>query len=211
MIKATVSLFVLLSLSALAVHTILSWVPCDLGDVDEGSGEVVDLKERLSKALNERYKVEISEAELNQYLNHKLTLKQSSIVDDYVKIQGVYVDLQTDKMEVSIKRVIDFEKNLKEDGSKQVPFLPATQTVSLQLQVTTRTNEQGEVFTAVEVPGGSFGRSPAPGGLVFVVKPSFDVLADFFKEELGLAYNNKTSVTLKDGVLVVDASELTER
>ncbi|MFC5049604.1 hypothetical protein ACFPK9_03090 [Rubritalea spongiae] len=196
----------------MATHTVLSWIPRNLQSVDSAQvseeTQFVDLKERLRKAVEESYPVEITEAELNQYIEEKLTLTQSPIVDDFVQINGVYVDLLPNLIEITIERTFDYPSNVEDDGSKKLGFLPFTQTVTMQLKVHSELDSDGAVKTMVEFPGGSFGRAPAPGMLVILVKPSYDVLADFFAEELDLGYRQMTYVTVEDGVIKLDPRPL---
>lgn len=214
LIKTVIGVFVLISLTSIGLHTVFSWVPVSLQDVEgvnpSEDAVVVDLKERLQQALDKSYEVTISEEELNLYIAERLKLTQSAIVDDYITIKGVYVDLQPGAMEVIIEREIDYDRNVKDDGSKQFSFLPLTQTISLSMEVSVSTAENGDVSTTVSFPGAKFGQSPAPGGLVAVVKPSFDVIAKFFEQEIKLGYNNQTSVKIEDGVMTIDPRPLTE-
>lgn len=209
MVKSIVTLFVVISLTTIAVHTVFSWVPRSSAEIDgvtaAGDEEgVVDLKEGLKQALEKSYVMTITEEELNRYIAKHLKLTHSAIVDDYVSIKGVYVDLKPNLVDITIEREVDYPANLQADGSKKFSFLPLNQTLSMQLAIEVTDSENGDVHTQVSFPGASFGRAPAPGGLAVVVKPNFDVVYDFFQEELKLAYNNGTSITVEDGLLKVD-------
>ena len=213
MIKTVVGMFVLISLTTIGLHTVFSWVPVSLQDVDGLSASddvvVVDLKERLQQALDKSYEVTITEEELNLYIGKELKLTQSAIVDDYITIKGVYVDLQPNAMEVTIEREIDYAHNVKEGGAKQFSFLPLTQTITLQMEIAVKVSENGDEYTTVSFPGAKFGQAPAPGGLAAVVKPSFDMVAKFFEQEIKLGYNNRTSVKIEEGMMKIDPRPLT--
>lgn len=216
MIKSVVTLFVVISLTTIALHTVFSWVPRTLTDFDgvtndAEQGEVVDLKEKLKQALEKSYEVTITEAELNLYIAQRLKLTHSAIVDDYVTIKGVYVDLKPNLVDITIEREIDYAANQQADGSKKFSFLPLSQTLSMQLAVTSSASENGDVNTQVSFPGASFGQAPSPGGLATVVKPNFDVVYDFFAEEIKLGYNNKSSITVEDGMMKIDFRALKDR
>ncbi|MGJ8672540.1 hypothetical protein [Rubritalea sp.] len=208
LLKTILGLLVVLSLASMAGHIIFSWMPRNLQSVATSPSdeivEPVDLKKRLKKAVEENYPVEISESELNRYIADKLTLTQSPIVDDFVKINGVYVDLLPGVMDITIERTFDYPGNVQDDGSQKLGFLPLPQTVSMQLKVSSEDTPDGSVKTMVEFPGGSFGRAPAPGMLIALAKPSFDTIADFFTEELDLGYRQMTYVTIEDGVIKLD-------
>jgi len=198
-----------MALTSMAVHTAMSWIPRNLQDVDgtgpvEDSAKIPDLAERLKEAVEKSYEVTITEEELNRYIASKLELTQSSIVDDYVKITGVYVDLKPDLIDVSIEREFDIPDNQQSDGSKKLSFIPFSQTVSMQLELRTIDDVDGSKMRKVNFLGGNFGKSPAPGSLVRVIKPSFDIIAEVFANEINLSYGEMTSVIVSDGVITLD-------
>ena len=208
LVKTIIGLVSVLSLTAMAAHVVLSWMPRSVSAVESNEADPVDLKLRLEKAVKEEYPIEITEAELNQYFAEKLLLTQSPIVDDYVKIEGVSVELNKDLIDITIERTFDYPNNLQEDGSKKLSFMPLAQTVTMQLKVRSEATADGAVKTVVEFPGGHFGQAPAPGMLVTLIKPSFDVIAEFFKEELDLAYHQMTYVSVDEGVIKLDPRPL---
>ncbi|MFD2159145.1 hypothetical protein ACFSW8_09575 [Rubritalea tangerina] len=197
----------------MAAHTVLSWVPRNLQEVDgmHSSDEqpVADLHARLKEAVEKSYEVTITEEELNRYLASKLQLTQSPIVDDYVHIKGIYVDLKPGVIDVSIEREFTMPDNQQADGAKKVGFLPMAQTVSMQLEVETVDDVDGGKKTTVHFPGGNFGKAPAPGLLVYVVKPSFDIILNHFSEEVELGYRQMTSVKVEDGLIKLDPRPVT--
>jgi hypothetical protein len=211
LLKTVIAVLVLISLTSMAAHVILSWIPRNISSaerLDDTETKTVDLGQRLKKSVEEAYPIEITESELNRYIAEKLTLTQSPIVDDFVQINGVYVDLMPDVLDITIERTFDYPSNQQEDGSKKLDFLPMAQTVSMQLKVRSEETPDGAVKTVVEFPGGSFGKAPAPGMLVTLVKPSFDVIAQFFEEELALGYRQMTYVKVEDGVIKLDPRPL---
>jgi len=210
LLKTIITIAVLVALTSIAAHTVMSWVPRNLqdvagtGPVEEGA-EIPDLAERLKEAIQKSsYEVRITEEELNRYIASKLELTQSSIVDDYVKITGVYIDLKPDLIDVSIEREFNIPNNQQSDGSKKIGFMPFSQTVSMQIELRTVDDVDGGKMRTVSFLGGDFGKSPAPGSLVRIVKPSFDVIAEVFEEEIKLGYEEMTSVIVSDGVITLD-------
>jgi hypothetical protein len=207
--KTIVAIVVLVALTSIAAHTVMSWVPRNLqdvagtGPVEEGA-KIPDLAERLKEAIQKSYEVSITEEELNRYIASKLELTQSSIVDDYVKITGVYVDLKPDLIDVSIEREFDIPNNQQSDGSKKLGFMPFSQTISMQLELRTTDSDDGGKERSLSFPGGNFGKAPAPGSLVRIVKPSFDVIAEVFANEINLSYGEMTSVVVSEGVITLD-------
>ena len=210
MLKTIIAIVVLVALTSMAAHTVMSWIPRILQDVDgtgpvEEGATVPDLAERLKEAIDKSYEIEITEEELNRYIASKLELTQSSIVDDYVKITGVYVDLKPNLIDVSIEREFNIPNNQQSDGSKKLGFMPFSQTVSMQLEIRTVDDVDGGKMRVVNFPGGNFGKSPAPGLLVRVVKPSFDIIAEVFEEEIKLGYEEMTSVVIGDGIITLNS------
>jgi|GEM_PF-1520850 hypothetical protein len=210
LLKTIIAIVVLVALTSMAAHTVMSWIPRNLQDVDgtgpvEEGATVPDLAERLKEAIDKSYEIEITEEELNRYIASKLELTQSSIVDDYVKITGVYVDLKPNLIDVSIEREFNIPNNQQSDGSKKLGFMPFSQTVSMQLEIRTVDDVDGGKMRVVNFPGGNFGKSPAPGLLVRVVKPSFDIIAEVFEEEIKLGYEEMTSVVIGDGIITLNS------
>ncbi len=75
----------------------------------------------------------------------------------------------------------------------------------MQLELRTVDDVDGGKVRVVKFPGGNFGKSPAPGLLVRVVKPSFDVIAEVFQEEIKLGYEEMTSVVIGDGIMTLNS------
>lgn len=209
LLKTIIAIVVLVALTSMVAHTFMSWVPRNLQDVDgtrpvKRGAKIPDLAERLREAIQKNYVVKITEEDLNRYIASKLELTQSSIVDDYVKITGVYVDLKPDLIDVSIEREFDIPNNQQSDGSKKLGFMPFSQTVSMQIELQTTDSDDGGKERSLTFPGGNFGKAPAPGLLVRIVKPSFDVIAEVFEEEIKLSYKEMTSVVVSDGFITLD-------
>ncbi|MFT5883046.1 MAG: hypothetical protein ACI9FG_001556 [Crocinitomicaceae bacterium] len=209
LLKTIIAIVVLVALTSMVAHTFMSWVPRNLQDVDgtgpvELGAKIPDLTERLREAIQKNYVVKITEEDLNRYIASKLELTQSSIVDDYVKITGVYVDLKPNLIDVSIEREFDIPNNQQSDGSKKLGFMPFSQTVSMQIELQTTDSDDGGKERSLTFPGGNFGKAPAPGSLVRIVKPSFDVIAEVFEEEIKLSYKEMTSVVVSDGFITLD-------
>ncbi len=209
LLKTIIAIVVLVALTSMAAHTVMSWLPRNLQEVDgagpiEEGALIPDLAERLKDAIEKSYVVTITEEELNRYVASNLELTQSSIVDDYVKITGVYIDLKPDLIDVSIEREFDIPNNQQDDGSKKLGFMPFSQTVSMQLELRTVDAADGGKKRTLGFPGGNFGKAPAPGLLVQLVKPSFDVIAEVFAEDIKLGYAEMTTVVIGDGIITLD-------
>ncbi|SHJ29863.1 hypothetical protein SAMN02745181_1694 [Rubritalea squalenifaciens DSM 18772] len=209
-----VALLVIAANVAMGAFVYFAWQPRDLSDVDGRdskvkTAEVVDILEKIQAAKNGLYEVTITEEDLNLYLASKLKLAQSGVIDEYVDVKGVYVDLKPDTMEIIIEREINYvdpsaEKGDDKEAASTIPFLPMDNTVSMKLKIFTTVNEKGETVRVVEFPGGSFGKAPAPGQFVLAVKDSFDQIAKHFSKEVDLAYNQMVRLEIGDGFITLD-------
>lgn len=207
-----VALLVIVANVAMGAFVYFSWQPRDLSDIDGREVDsvskkpVVDLMEKMQAAKNGLYEINITEEELNQYIATKIKLVQSGVVDEYVDVKGVYVDLKPDVMEIIIEREINYVDPAAKEGEEnsKVPFLPMDNTVSMKLKIYTTPAEEGGTKRIVEFPGGSFGKAPAPGQFVLAVKDSFEQIAEHFSKEIDIAYNEMTRIEIKDGVITLD-------
>lgn len=206
--KLIITVLIIGMLGGLSFHTWLSWQPRDLSDIDgisedaETEEEPVNLNEKLSAALKGQYDVVLTEAEINQYIASRLELSQSSVLDRYITMKGLYVNLLPGKVEVILARRVDYPENTKKDGSKYVGFLPTDQTVTMELLIETQKTDDG-TSNILNIPGGRFGKAPAPNQFVKVIKPGFDKVAEFFEEELDLIYNQMNEIRVEDGTITL--------
>jgi hypothetical protein len=215
LVKNIVALFVIIALMSMCLHTIMAWVPRNLQSVagfgaSSTAEDLPDLRERLKDAIKNSYEVTISEEELNRYVASRLKLTQSPIVDNYIKITGVFFDLKPNIIDVSIEREFDMPNNIKADGSKKFDLVPFSQTVSMQIELETSFDKQNNRLRTINFLGGHFGKSPAPGQLIKVVKPSFDIIAQFFEKEIKLGYKDMDSVIIGDGMITFNSVIATE-
>lgn len=213
--KFIVGLLIIGILGGLCFHTYLSWKPRDLSDIDgleddaTKKEQVVNLKEKLDAALKGEYEVTITEEEINRYIASRLKLSQSSLLDRYLTVKGVYVNLlQDNKAEVIILRSVDFPDNEKKDGGKYVSFLPTDQTVTLDLIVTCETTGD-ETTKTLTYPGGRYGQAPAPNQFARVILPGFKSLAEFFEDELAMVYDEMKTIKIEDGKLILTPPKAT--
>lgn len=204
-LKMLLTLVVLVVLSALGAFVYLGWQSADLADVSGRKGIAigyVDIERKVRNALDENAEVTVTEAELNQYIAKNLKMKQGGFMKDFATMKGVYVDLKPDMVEIFIEREI--AQYGDEGVIKTDVFKPFKHTVSMKLKVFTSDGENGSTTKNVEFPGGTIGKAPTPGLMVMAVKPSFDQLADHFKDELGLGYDKMTTITVGDGFIKLD-------
>lgn len=210
MAKMLVTLIVLGVLSVMGGFVYYGWQGADLSGISgrvgikKGQSSIgyVDIERKLRNALNANVEVTITEAEINQYLAKNISMKQAGWMDDFATVEGIYVDLKPDMMEVFIEREI---AQYSEEGRVITDvFKPFMHTVSMKLKIFTVVSEKGITSRNVEFPGGSIGKAPTPGLMVTVVKDSFDKLAEHFKIEIDLGYDQMTSIEVGDGFIKLD-------
>lgn len=159
-----------------------------------------DLKEVLEKGIDKQYAVTLSEAEINQWLERSLTLKQVGFCSGFVSLKRVWVTFENDIAEVVLEREI-FGKS---------------QTISMYLQVLKVQTDHGTETTVNRsggpmlelVPsiksGGRIGELVVPQGFLLLAMPSYAQLAAAVEEELNLGIGEMAKVTFKHGEVILD-------
>lgn len=207
--KLILTILVVGILCTLVVHTYFCWQPQDLTGIDgrekilkEGKDvQHVNLLNKVNNAARDGRVVKITEEELNRYIAANLKLEQSGMMKKYSDVKGVYVDLTDDNIEVIIERNIaqyDEEGNPK-DGTME----PRTNTVAMKFNIFT-TKEGNTTKVTTKFPGGSFGKAPAPGLYVKLVKGSFDQIRQHFEDELKVGYKEVVAINIADGYMEIE-------
>lgn len=158
--------------------------PQDLSDLDgrgpeSADGSPRDLKTVLQKSLEGGYELKISEEEINLYLAETLEAEQGGLLGGQVEITDVAVRLEDSRAEVILVR--------------EIAGYPLT--LSMYLRVEQREQPDGRVTTRIfrdggkfheSIPrpgvGGRFGRLPVPEGFLHLVMPSFEKLAEVYRD-----------------------------
>lgn len=212
LIKFLVVLLCMAMFGGMALHTYFSWIPRDLHGVagrqailEKGSpAQAPALMERVRRAVEKKEVIKITEKEINDYIAAKMKMEQRGLFTQWTKVKGVYVDLKYQVIEVIIEREIahyDAEGKLREDS-----FPPYPHTVSMLMRVVTTKKAKGVKSRKLSFEMGRFGRSPAPGMYVKLVKGSFDKIGNFFEQELDLLWSKDSSfgIRVADGYLELD-------
>eukprot|EP00112_Aurelia_sp_Birch-Aquarium-sp1_P008449 Seg19309.1 transcript_id=Seg19309.1/GoldUCD/mRNA.D3Y31 product="hypothetical protein" protein_id=Seg19309.1/GoldUCD/D3Y31 len=196
-------------LATLVVHTYFCWQPQDLSNIagrekilKEGkSVQSVNLLSKVQNATKDQRVVKITEEDLNRYIAANLKLEQTGVLKKYSEVKGVYVDLTPDNIEVIIERHLaqyDDDGNPK-DGTME----PRIHTVAMKFNIyTTKEGTTTKIIT--KFPGGTFGKAPAPGLYVKLVKGSFDNLKKHFADELKVGYKEMVAIKIGDGYIELD-------
>jgi len=210
-IKFLFILLILGILGGMVAYVYFAWQNKDLSGIagrdkiiakNTASAEI-DVFKKLQNAYNGNYVVTLTEEEINLYIAKRLSMKQDGPLKGFSKIKGVYVDLTPNMMEVFIEREI---AQYGEDGVPKTEYIkPFDHTISMKFKIYTKenTNDSGTT-NIVEFPGGTIGKSPAPGMFVKVMKPSFDAIATFFEKEIELAHGRIIHIKIEDGKVTLD-------
>ena len=201
----------ILVVGGLALGVALSFIPqaqdlTDLGGygVAPGAAPVRDLKLLLQRAVDRGYSVTLTESDLNQWLGRTLVTQQGGRLAQWVSLDRVWVRLEDRCAEVIMARTILGH-----------PF-----TVSMFLQVERMEGPKG-VFTEVLLHGGPydhttlplpprggrFGKLVVPQGFLLLVVPAYERLADLFRDEIHLGFEEMAHVKIENGRLVLDPRE----
>ncbi|MEI8037721.1 MAG: hypothetical protein WCJ14_04965 [Verrucomicrobiota bacterium] len=166
-----------------------------------------DLKLLLQRAVDHGYSVTLTQADLNHWLGRALVTKQGGRFSESVSLDRVWVRLDDGCAEVIMARTILGQ-----------PF-----TVSMFLQVQRMEGPKG-VFTEVLLHGGPysnttlplpprggrFGKLVVPQGFLLLVVPAYARLADLFRDEIHLGFEEMSRIQIKKGRLVLDPREFSD-
>lgn len=210
MIKMIFTLLILGIVAGMGGFIYYGWQGADMSQISghkgisKGQSSIgyIDIQRKVENALKANTEVTLTETELNQYLARNIKMNQGGFMKGFSSVEGVYVDLKPDVMEIFIEREI---AQYGEDGEiKTDVFQPFTHTVSMKLKIYTVLDDEGVTTRKIEFPGGRIGKAPAPGLMVTVFKNSFDQIAEHFSNEIALGYEKMTSITVGDGVITLD-------
>ncbi len=182
--------------------------PQDLSDLGGYGPSARKLPERdmravLKSSIERSYRLNLSEAEINQWLQRTLAVKQTGLFAENISLDRVLVRLEKDRAEVIMLRTV-FGK----------PF-----TVSMYLQVERMESAQGN-YTEIrpqggpfhpDLPnpprGGRFGQLVVPQGFLLLVMPAYKKLAALFPQEIELAFREMSRIRIEKDQLVLDPRE----
>ena len=159
-----------------------------------------DMKTVLQSALDRGYPLTLSETEINEWLGRTLIAKQGGLLAPKVSLNRVWVRLEDGRAEVVMERQIMGK-----------PF-----TVSMYLKIDQTDGPKG-LQTEVLLHGGSyhaslpkpfvggrFGQLAVPQGFLKLVLPSYQKLADCFRDEIRLAFEEMARIKIEKGRLVLN-------
>jgi len=187
-------LFMLLLIGGIVGVVLATFVGQDMSSVRGREpvprGEPVsNILSLVKSAVTTRTKVEITEEQVNQFLQRRLVIQQGGPLANFgVEAKGVWVRFHEEKMEVIIERSV----------FGQVHTLSVFVTFSNEL------NEFGEEIMVMRRTGGRYGRiNVAPGFLIFI-QPGFDRIVDSMRERLLTIVGEMQTIEFQDGRAILD-------
>ncbi|MES2476755.1 MAG: hypothetical protein V4640_13305 [Verrucomicrobiota bacterium] len=201
-------LILLATLGGLITAVYFVTLPQDMSDLG-GHGPAVkatpprDMKAVLQSAIDRNYAVNLSEAELNQWIASTLYLRQGGVLQKDITLEHFRVRLEEGRAELILERRV-FGR----------PF-----TVSMYFQVdkeqsgreiiTTFNPAGGRFLKDYDFPqkGGRLGRLVVPQGFLHLLIPSFEKIAALYADETELAFSRMQRVRIEEDRLVLDPRE----
>ncbi len=199
-------LFVFLMLSGLTTALFFISLPQDLTKLD-GYGPVAkmlpprDLRTVLRNASERGYPVTLTEDEVNRYIATTLQTRQGGLLSKQVTLDGVWVNLLTDRAEVIFERhVLGYPITLS-------IYLHVEQRLDAKgLPVTEIHRDGGPYIKDTPLPnrGGRFGHLVVPEGFLLLIMPSLEKLAALYAEEIHLGFGEMGRIRINDGRISFD-------
>ncbi|MDP3849425.1 MAG: hypothetical protein Q8Q59_02900 [Luteolibacter sp.] len=182
--------------------------PQDLSDIG-GYGPTArtasprDLNAVLQSALKRGYPVTLTEAEINQWLGSTLAAKQGGMLASQVSLERVWVRLEDGLAEVVM------ERSLMGRPFTVSMFLKVEQSVGPRGMITEILRHGGPYHANVPKPlrGGRFGKLVVPQGFLILVMPAYAKLADLYREEIRLAFEEMARIRIEANRLILNSRE----
>lgn len=161
-------------------------------DILEGKSIVPPvLKPRLDSAVAGNYPVTFREEEVNAWLSERIEAKQEGLLEPFVKVRGVWVNLTKDEVEIII------ERQIKEH----------THVSSMFMQF-----DRSERGYSIRRDSAHIGQVRAPGGFARLIMPTFNHLAAELNEELKpYREGNIRDIRVEDGKITFDPRKPEDR
>lgn len=203
-----VFLILLVAGCALGTAFFFAAQPQDLNDIG-GYGPAArkaqprDLKAVLETALKRGYPVTLTETEINQWIGQTLVAKQGGFFSGQMSLERVWVRLNDGYAEVVMERT----------------FMGRPFTVSMFLKVeqlqgiggvrTEIHRHGGPYHDAVSKPlrGGRFGKLVVPQGFLLLLMPAYENLAEVYRQEIHLAFEEMVRIRIEPKRLVLESRE----
>lgn len=181
--------------------------PQDLSDI-KGRGPTLekarDLKVVLKNAIDRGYPLTLTEQEINLYLKQTLAARQGGLLEKAVELKSVCVRLADGRAEIIM------ERSVMGKPMTLSMFVRVKQTLDVRGRTQTSVQREGGPFLP-EVPrlaqfvkGGRFGSLVVPQGYLKLVVPAYGKLAKLYQDEIHLAFEEMSRITIAEDKLVLD-------
>lgn len=200
-------IFLILMAAASCLGTALFFIaqPQDLSDIGgyapmAKATPAREMKPVLKNALDRGYAVTLTETEINQWLGRTLASKQGGLLADRVSLERVWVRLNDGHAEVVMQR------NLMGRPFTVSMFLQVEQVQGAKGVQTEVLLHGGPYHSSLPKPpkGGRFGRLVVPQGFLLLVMPAYRKLADVFREEIHLGFEEMSRIKIGENRLELD-------
>jgi len=205
-----VSLILLALVCALGAALFFVSQPQDLSDIG-GYGPAArttaprDLKTVLKSALDRGYPVAITETEINQWLGRTLSAKQGGALASQVSLDRVWVRLADGHAELIM------ERSLMGRPFTVSMFVKVEQSQGARGVRTEIHRHGGPYHENLPKPmrGGRFGKLVVPQGFLILVMPAYAKLAEIYREEIRLAFEEMARIRIEPDRLLLESREPT--
>lgn len=162
-----------------------------------------DLTAVLTSALQRGYSVTLSEAEINQWLGQTLAAKQGGLLAGKVSLDHVWVRLNDGIAEVIMERTV-MGRPLTTSMFVKIEQSQGLRGVQTEVQ-----RHGGPYHGDFPRPlrGGRFGKLVVPQGFLILVMPAYARLAELYREEIRLAFEEMARIRIEPKRLVLHARE----
>jgi hypothetical protein len=181
--------------------------PQDLADIGgynrTGGATPRDLKAVLANALQRGYSVTLSETEVNQWLGQTLSAKQRGLFAGNVSLDRVWVRLTDGVAEVIMERTV-MGRPLTTSMFVKIEQFQGPRGVQTEVQ-----RHGGPYHGDFPRPlrGGRFGKLVVPQGFLILVMPEYGRLAELYREEIRLAFEEMARISIEPKRLVLHSRE----
>lgn len=164
-----------------------------------------DLKEVLESALKKGYPVTLTETEINQWIGQTLAAKQGGFFAGQVSLDRVWVRLKEGYAEVVMERMF-MGRSFTVSMFLKVEQLQAVGSVRTEIH-----RHGGQYHEAVTKPlrGGRFGKLVVPQGFLLLVLPAYEKLAEAYRQEIHLAFEEMARIRVEPKRLVLESRDPT--
>lgn len=192
-LQSSVLLLALLLLVLLLTALVLTFLPQDLSDLEgrESTSETPrNLQRVLENAAEKEIAVTISESELNQWVNSRITGEQTGALKNSVSYQGTWFRLKENHVDIIIER----------------EAFGRAHTVAATFGIEQLESPDSSTSTQIHWRGGRLGQLPVAQGYLYLVRSSYLTLAEALDSELAALRSilgSRVSLTIQDGELVL--------